>query len=328
MTANWSHSPGRSTADWYREFGRRDAHGVSASYEALCLGVAGDAEILARLDTLPEPKRQPNLLLGAVRFLDGPVDSWPAFRSFVLDRWDDVAATMHARRTQTNEARRCTALLPVLAELPQPLALLEVGASAGLCLYPDRWSYEYDTGAGVHRVGDGPQLTCRVTGPAPLPDRLPQVVWRAGLDLDPLDVSADEDVRWLESLIWPEEAERFRILRDAVAIARADPPRIARGDLTAELATLAAEARWDATLVVFHTAVLAYVDEPGRAAFSTAVEALRHTARPTCWLASEAPGVVPGTGEVADEGRRFLLSRDREPIAFAGGHGDTLDWLP
>jgi hypothetical protein len=328
VTASWSRTPGRSTADWYRQFGAREVSGISPSYEVLCAGVADDAEILARLDTLPEPKRQPNLLLAAVRYCGGPVDAWPAFRAFVLDRWDDVAATMRGRRTQTNEARRCTALLPVLAALPQPLALLEVGASAGLCLFPDRWSYRYDTDAGSHRVGAGPELRCTASGPVPLPERLPDVVWRAGLDLHPLSAADDNDVRWLESLIWPEETERFDILREAVAIARADPPRLARGDLTAELASLAAEAPWNATLVVFHSAVLAYVDEPGRVAFTAAVEALRRTARPTCWLASEAPGVLPDTERFRDAGRRFVLSRDEKPIAFAGGHGDTLDWLP
>jgi hypothetical protein len=325
---SWSRSPGGSTADWYREFAERDLPGISPSYEVLCAGVAGDADILARLDELPEPKRQPNLLLGTVRFLGGPVDAWPPFQSFVLDHWEDVAATMRERRTQTNEARRCTALMPVLAALPQPLALLEVGASAGLCLYPDQWSYRYDTASGTHRIGSGPELRCTATGPVPFPERLPEVVWRAGLDLNPLDVANDDDVRWLESLIWPEETARFEILHEAVAIARADPPRIVHGDLTAELATLAAEAPWGATLVIFHTAVLAYVDDPGRAAFGAAVDALLTTARPTCWLASEAPGVLPGTDAFEDEGRRFLLTRDRKPVAFAGGHGDTIDWLP
>jgi hypothetical protein len=31
----------------------------------------------------------------------------------------------------------------VLAGLPQPLAVLEVGAAAGLCLLPDRYGYDY-----------------------------------------------------------------------------------------------------------------------------------------------------------------------------------------
>jgi hypothetical protein len=50
---------------------------------------------------------------------------------------------MLARRTQTNEAARCAVLLPALALLPQPLALIEVGASAGLCLLYDEWRYHY-----------------------------------------------------------------------------------------------------------------------------------------------------------------------------------------
>jgi hypothetical protein len=327
VASSWTRNSGRTTADWYREFAERDLRGVSASYEALCLGVADDPGVCARLDTLPEPKRQPNLLLATVRYLGGPVDSWPAFRSFVEQRWDDIAATMRERSTQTNEARRCTALLPMLAALPQPIALLEVGASAGLCLYPERWTYRYVVDDGEHRVGDGPELRCTVTGPAPLPDRLPDVVWRAGLDLNPLDISDDDNVRWLESLIWPEETERVDILREAVAIAHDDPPRVERGDLTAELATLAAEAPWGATLVIFHSAVLAYVDGPGRRAFAKAVEALETTARTTCWLANEAPGVIAGTESYEDDRRRFLLTRDGQPIGFAGGHGDTLDWL-
>ena len=60
--------------------------------------------------------------------------------------------------TQTNEPARCAALLPLLARFPGPLTLIEVGASAGLCLHPDRYAYDY---AG-HRVG-GPSpvtLTC------------------------------------------------------------------------------------------------------------------------------------------------------------------------
>ena len=50
---------------------------------------------------------------------------------------------MRARRTQTNEPARCAVLLPLLAQLPQPLALVDVGASAGLTMLFDRYSYDY-----------------------------------------------------------------------------------------------------------------------------------------------------------------------------------------
>ena len=54
---------------------------------------------------------------------------------------------MKTRRTQTNEVGRCAAILPALPR--GRLALLEVGASAGLCLLMDEFFYDY----GVQHVG-------------------------------------------------------------------------------------------------------------------------------------------------------------------------------
>jgi len=320
---DWTGLSGVDTATRYRLMAQREVRGISPSYERLCLGVSLDGEVLARLDELPPPKRQPNLLLGAVRFLGGPVSSYDEFRDWVLANWASLSSTMRERRTQTNEPRRCATLLPVLAELAQPLALLEVGPSAGLCLYPDRYAYRYAGQGGEYVIGDSPvELRCTVTGPVPLPAALPQVVWRAGLDLSPLDVRDAEDVRWLESLIWPEQVERFDLLRGAVEIARADPPRLVAGDLLQDLASLAAEAPSAATLVIFHSAVLAYVDAVGREAFAEVVGNLN-----ACWVSNEAPGVVPGTTVDTGGASRFVLARDGVALALTGPHGHTIDWL-
>ena len=320
---DWAGHAGQRT-DWrYRQMAERQLRGVSPSYERLCLGVAGDTELLARLDTLAPPKRQPNLLLGAVRYLGGPIGSYPEFRAFVLDGWPTVEATMQTHRTQTNEPRRCAVLLAVFASLPQPLALLEVGAAAGLCLYPDRYAFRYDGGL---VLGDSPLvLDCVTHGPLPMPAALPTVAWRAGLDLNPLDVRDDEDVRWLESLIWPEQVERVETFRQAVAQARADPVAVRRGDLTADLASVAADAPADATLVVFHSAVLAYLTDEQRAAFRAELAALA-TQRPVVWVSNEGPGVVVDV-PVPDGPVPFVLARDGVPLAYTHPHGLELDWF-
>lgn len=318
---DWAGHAGQSTERRYRGMAERQLRGVSPSYEALCLGVAGDPELIARLDTLPPPQRQPNLLLATVRYLDGPVDGYPDFRAFVLDRWSDVSATMLDRRTQTNEPRRCATLLPVLAGLPQPLALLEVGASAGLCLYPDRYAYRYDARP---MVGSSDLvLDCRTTGPVPYPTAVPDVAWQAGLDLHPLDVRDDDDVRWLRSLIWPEQADRFAVLDAAVAIARQDPAPVVRGDLLTDLPALAAQAPADATLVVYHSAVLAYLPAELRGGFRAELGTL---GRSVVWLANEGPNVVVDF-PVPRGSVPFVLSRDGAPLATASPHGDWLDWL-
>jgi hypothetical protein len=282
---------GVSTAQRYREFAR-EAHVESPAYERLALAVAEDGRLLGRLDQLPRPKRQPNLLFAAARYLGGPVERPAAFRDWVMRNWADLAATMLARSTQTNEPARCATLLPVLAVLPQPLALLEVGTSAGLCLYPDAYQYRYD-GHTVGRPDSPVQIDCAVSGDVPLPNRVPDVVWRAGIDLNPLNAADIDDLRWLESLIWPGQPERVARLHAAVCVVKANPPLILRRDLLAELPRLAAKVPTDATLVVFHSAVLPYLSpEPARRSPSSSAHCPgtgSPTRVPTCCLDCSHP---------------------------------------
>jgi hypothetical protein len=310
------------TVDKYLAFARLEVRGRSPAYERLCDAVAADAGLIGMLETLPEPKRQPNLLFAAVRHLGGPVLDAADFLDWTRIHFTDVAGVMLERRTQTNEVGRCAPILPLLARLPQPLALIEVGASAGLCLYPDRYRYDYgDVSVGP---ADSPVgLECATEGPVPLPSRMPDVVWRAGLDLNPLDLRDDEHMRWLEVLIWPEQQNRLARLRAAAAIARADPPYLVRGDLTTDLPELAAQAPRDATLVVFHTSVLGYVaDERDRQSFVDQVSAL-----PGHWISNEVPGVFAFTAGFGGEAVRPVLCLDGVPMARSTPHGDWLRWF-
>jgi hypothetical protein len=310
----------------YQRFADVEARGRSPLYERWARAIAADPAVLAFLAALPEPKRQPNLLFAATRRLVGLPAGYAELRAVVLERRAELTDLVLTRRTQTNEPARCATLLPVLAALPQPLALLEVGASAGLTLLPDRYGYDY--GGQTLSPGDpaAPVLRCRPRGPVPVPDALPQVVWRAGIDLDPLDVTDPDDLAWLRCLIWPGEPDRQERLEAAAAVARRDPPRIVRGDLVDDLAALAAEAPTHATLVVFHSAVLVYVEPDRRREFADAVGRLD-----AVWLSNEAPGVLGG---LVDEPAprpgtdAFVLVRDgRTALAFTDGHGTWVEWI-
>jgi hypothetical protein len=323
-----------TTAEWYLRFARDEAHGRSQTYERWALGVAAEPRLIALLDELPAQKRHPPLVFAVTRLLGAPDGAYEPWRDWTIDHWPAVRAEALVRLTQTNEPLRCAALLPALALIPGPLALLEVGAAAGLCLYPDRYSYSYDGGAPLH-PGDGPSallLECSTSGEVPLPATLPEVVWRAGIDLAPLDVADPADARWLETLIWPEQAARLERVRAAIDIARADPPLLIAGDVTDALPGLAAQAPADATLVVISSGVLVYVARPGRERFVAAVDAL--DAR---WVSLEAAGLFPtvvdgigrATGLRHEELRgRFALALDGDPLAFVEPHGDRVDWLP
>jgi hypothetical protein len=313
------------TAASYLRFAEAEVRGRSPLYESFLRGVAGEAEVLAFLHTLPPAKRQPNLLLGAVRHLCGVAGNWNEFRNAILGNQSALRALMLARSTQTNEPGRCAVLLPVLARLTQPLALIEVGASAGLCLLPDRYAYDY----GGHRLGrapNAPVFTCAANAATPLPNALPTVVWRAGLDLDPIDVADPAQTAWLETLVWPEQTGRLARLRAAIAIAAADPPRVVKGDLRTDLSRLAGEAPRDVTLVIFHTAVLGYVaSREERDAFARTAAALA-----PFLISNELPDVFPAIAARAPSPPprgRFLLALNGRPLAWADPHGAAIDWI-
>ncbi len=310
-------------ADGYRAFAEETAQ-ESPAYATLAAAVAGDRDVLGFLSALPAGKRRPTLLFAALRFLGGVPADRTELRRRVVDGSDRLGATMLTRATQTNEPARCAALLPALAAIDGPLALVEVGASAGLCLYPDRYGYRYDG----RPVGPpGPVLLrCTTSGGVPVPAAVPEVVARIGVDLAPLDVTDPDDLAWLRALVWPGpvEAERLQRLDAAAAIAAPDPPRLLTGDLLDRLPDALALVPAGATPVVLHTAVLPYVEASRRAAFVETVRSL-----PVRWVAQEGAGMVPGTGEPhpGGWGPYFVLSLDGRPLAHTAPHGGRVDWL-
>lgn len=179
-----------SIANVYRGFSQHEAHGRSLLYEELANEVARDLPTLELLSEFPPSKQQPNPLFAAVRFVCGTAHGWEEFRDWLNSHREQIRQIMLKRRTQTNEPARCAALLPVLALLPQPLALLEIGASAGLCLVPDRYAYRYNENIyiapSLKVAGIPPTFSCNTNVKTPIPKRNVEVVWRAGLDLEPI----------------------------------------------------------------------------------------------------------------------------------------------
>ena len=331
-------------AGFYRHFAEREAKGESPTFERWAAGVAEDPEVVTLLEGLPVPKRQPNLVFAAARWHGATAPSgYPVLREVLTTRWEEVRGTILARSTQTNEVGRCASLLPVLASLPGPLALVEVGASAGLCLHPDRWSYRYvdDAGDEVSRVdpagGVSPVvLGSTVRGPVPLPPSLPDVVHRGGVDLNPLDLSDPDTAAWLETLVWPEHEDRRARLAAACAVVADEPVDLVRGDLLTGLDEAVARAREAApeeTLVILHSAVIAYLDEEGRRRWpevvTTVVERVRTEGGRAHWISNEGEQVLAGVSATARcprPGADFCLALDGGALGWAHGHGRTLTW--
>jgi len=88
---------------------------------------------------------------------------------------------------------------------------------------------------------------------------------------------------------------------------------------------LIGQAPSDATVVIFHTAVLSYIpnqrdrDDFARILLDAGV----------VWLSNEAPHVFPQfTKKVTsiDDGM-FLLTANGQPLAWSGPHGQTMRWI-
>nr|BFF12333.1 hypothetical protein GCM10025699_36360 [Microbacterium flavescens] len=236
-------SDAAAVAERYDRFAREEAPGRSALYEEWAAGVADDpvtAGILARIEPT---HRQPPLVFAVTRMLGAPGTGFATWSAWLADHADDVVAEASRRRLQTNEPQRCAALLPALSTIEGPIALLELGASAGLCLYPDRYSYRYRGGPSLDPA-TGPSrvvLTCDVSGDPPL--RLPEVVWRAGIDLAPLNAADPGDRAFLTALVWPGETGRAERIEAALDVVAADPPALITGDASDPAVLDAAAAR-------------------------------------------------------------------------------------
>jgi hypothetical protein len=317
----------------YRRFADLECRGYSEVYYRLALAVSEDEGVVDFIRGMPVT--QPNLFFAAVQFLAGP-DGMPRtgieLQTFLTRRGGEVGEVMRSRRTQTNEVGRCAVLLPALP--PGPLALVEVGASAGLCLLLDQFHYDYGV-ASIGALGSPVHVRCALAGPAPLPAAVPRIAWRQGLDLHPVDVRDGDAVRWLLACVWPDHHERRQRLQAAIQLARAQPPPVRAGDLVDDLPALLAEAPRNAELVVFHSAVLTYVSPERRRAFAD-VLAAASKGRDVVWVSNEAIGNVPEIAALAPPlgALRFLLGRTRftngrrrdELLALAQPHGAELTW--
>jgi len=309
----------------YRRFAEEEAAGRSPRYEALAKAVCGSEVLLEFLLSLPVAKRQPNLLFAAARLITRDLTSGEELEWLVLSKGDSLRTAMFSRNTQTNEAGRCAVLLPVLALARQPLALLEVGASAGLCMIPDFYSYRY----GSHHVPGRrslPLLVSTASTNTPLPKSVPEVSWRRGIDLNPLNLDDSLDVDWLKTLVWPGQDERVRTLSAAIETARDASVQIDKGDLISDLPASLKDAPPQARPVIFHTAVLAYVQPYAkRLEFVELVRSLGAD-----WVSNESPGVFPEIAAQAPTPPKpgsFLLSVNQRPVAWTDPHGSRIDWI-
>jgi hypothetical protein len=355
------------TVDAFRQQARWATELGSPLYAELLTRAAADLErggvlasVLADWHGRPLADALPLRLFGAIHrlVLDGAVpelarfypsmggtprwpDCWEVFRTLMVERCEELRAALE-RQVQTNEVRRCSALLggflTVAHATGLPLHLLEIGCSAGLNLLWDRYRYELFASAADAPPANGAALAYRWGdaqasvvirsswhGHGAVPACAASVVSRAGCDVAPVDVRDPNQVRTLESFVWPDQLERLALLRAAVALASAQPPPIEAQAADEWLPARLVERPTGAATVVFHSIMWNYLSRDAQRRIGTLladIGAQAHAGAPLAWLRLE---FVSHTG--AQLRLTLWPGGSERTLAVADPHGRWTRWL-
>ena len=321
------------TGEYMRDWGKH-THG-SPLYAELVEVIADDPELLRvmnRIGHLPPP----NLMFGAVQYLlmegeDGdlarhypsivedpipPTGAGPKFRSFVLAHEEEIVEMGNNRYTQTNECRRCVALLPmVMMAAFRVFHLVDVGTSAGLNLGLDRYGYTFNDQ--VRRPGS-PMLEAESKGVGPTFTDI-EVLSRTGLDLNPLDPADHSARRWLDALIWPEHLERRARLRSALEMVSDLDIEMISGNALETLPGALDRLPAREPAVVMSSFTLNQFDAAGRDRLESIVVTAR-TARPVHRVSMEALNKADDWAQlVVDDGSGTMVVGQAHP------HGEWIE---
>jgi hypothetical protein len=231
------------------------------------------------------------------------------------------------RPPQTNEVGRSNALFAgVLAfaeRYPLPVALFELGASAGLNLRMDRFGYDL----GGLRAGDPSsplQLRPEWTGAAP-PDARVEVIGRHGVDLTPLDPLRDGDR--LLAFVWADQAQRIAQLEAALKVAEAHPVTLDGGDAAEWIEARLAEPQSEGTSrLIYHSIAFQYFPPASQQRVAAAIEraGVRATEMtPIGWLRFER---TPDEQDPTLRLKSWPCGED-QLLATSHPHGAYINWL-
>ncbi|TCC29189.1 DUF2332 domain-containing protein [Kribbella sindirgiensis] len=209
------------------------------------------------------------------------------------------------RKVRGDEGGRHAVLYPAVAEVARrvgagSVGLIDVGRPAGLNLTVDRVGILYSNGQTLGVAGSAVQVPASIVGEGLVPLRaMPEVAARVVVDVEPIDVTAVDEARWLRACVPPDQVERLARLEAELALAEAAPPVLIRGGVVEVLPEAIASVPDDVLPVVITTWALSGLDLEGRLRFLQRLDEAA-TRRPVAWVSVEGVGVAPGMPTFGD----------------------------
>jgi hypothetical protein len=231
---------------------------------------------------------------------------------------------------QTNEAMRSaglmTGLLHIAARFGPRVEVLEIGSSAGLNLLIGRM--RFDLGGVVVGPADSP-LVIRPDWRGVAPPQAEVAVVRArGVDIAPVDVADPAQAARLAAYVWVDAEERQARIETAMAMVRAAPIALDRGDAADWVeARLAEPQEAGVARVLMHSVVWQYLPPASQARIRAAMAAAGARAtreRPLGWVMME-PNRDLHRHEVRV--KAWPGERPMELVALTHAHGAWVEGL-
>jgi hypothetical protein len=279
--------------------------------------------LLGAVNRLVLAGQEPEL---AAAYSDGDAAAaWTALREALSRNARELRGSLE-RPVQTNEVRRCAALLfgflAVSTETGLPLRLLEVGTSAGLNLRWDRYRYVAE-GFSWGLQGSAVKLEFELGGKRPpsLPPSV-EVRGRQGCDAAPIDPLTADGRLTLLTYIWPDQPERIARMLAALEVAAEVPVAVDREPAAAWTRRVLSEPAPGEATVLYHSIVSQYLSDEERAALVANIEeagARASAEAPFAWLRMEP------ADNLADVHLTLWPGGEERLIARAGYHGSPVE---
>jgi len=258
-----------------------------------------------------------------------PERAFPLFAQFCRNRRKDIVHLLKTRTVQTTYAERCQIMVPPLSHvansLGEPLDIIEIGCSAGVLLTFDKYAYEL-RGRGFLGLKDAP-LTFRLDVRGGPELHIPRLGKRIGLDLRPIDVTSQDERRWLLALSIPERLEGHARLATALDVVARTEINYCEGDALELLPELIAGS--PGPLCICHSACVLYWSTEAKAALDVLLsEASR--GREFYRVGMEFDLQRPQT---SDKFVEVVITHycngaaDSEVVAYSTADGATFTWL-
>ncbi|WP_255220303.1 DUF2332 domain-containing protein [Terribacillus saccharophilus] len=268
-------------AKTFIDFSENECQGSSPLYVALARGVSSDMELLELCQYARSGQPIPNLFFGSVHYLllkgknhplkeyypsivnqpKNPKKAYPKFKEFCLCYKDEITYLLKVRLVQTNEVRRCGYLYPVFSaiyeNINKPLALIEIGTSAGFQLLWDHYAYSYGNNKWYGNNDSKLRIVVGVNGDKfpEMTNQSPKVGLRIGFDLNIVNLHDEEEKLWLRSLIWPEHEDRVVIFKQATEYVLQNKLTLIEGDGLELLDHYVEDIPSTQTICIYHTHV-------------------------------------------------------------------------